>query len=84
MVQFGFGDVPNGIDDLVVLARRHGWQVENAEVSTLEEWDHFEGEWCRGVRSVGTAQALRFADERTDEYQRYRGVLGFGWLHLRR
>jgi hypothetical protein len=76
--------MPNGVEDLVVLARRYDWHVENAEVSTLEEWDRFEGEWCRGVRSVGTAQALRFADERADEYQRYRGVLGFGWLHLRR
>jgi cyclopropane fatty-acyl-phospholipid synthase-like methyltransferase len=79
-----FGALPIGVEQLADLARSTGWVVESAETSTLSEWDQFETVWRNGVRSVGTDRAARFAEERADEYQRYSGVLGFGWLLLRR
>jgi SAM-dependent methyltransferase len=77
-----FGQLPLGVDGLVAVAERCGWTVADADVSTLEEWDRFESGWCGGVRDVGTAEAVAFADARWAEYQNYRGVLGFGWLYL--
>jgi SAM-dependent methyltransferase len=79
-----FGELPDGLDGLVSSSVAAGWTVEHAESSTLTEWDEFEHGWCDGVRAVGTTEAAAFADERADEYLRYRGVLGFGWLVLRR
>ena len=80
-----FGDVPDGIAQLVALAGRFGWTVDDASVSSSDEWDHFERAWCRGVEAVGTERARLLAHERALEYeQRYRGILGFGWLYLHR
>ncbi len=79
-----FGPQPDGPDALASLAATAGWTVASTDLSTLAEWDEFEHGWIGGVRSVGTPTATTFADQRADEYGRYRGVLGFGWLHLRR
>lgn len=78
-----FGDQPTvkGLEDMATAA---GWRVEASTTSTPEEWDHFENTWVDGVRAVATPEAIEFADERAAEYQIYRGVLGFSWLHLRR
>lgn len=78
-----FGDLPNGVDQLAELARAAGWKVTDAAVSTVDEWDDFEHGWIAGVRAIDTDEANTFADERAAEYERYRGVLGFGWLMLR-
>ena len=77
-----FGEQPAGLQGLATLAQEAGWTVEHADLSTREEWDDFEHGWCDGVRNVGSPAATTFADERSAEYQNYRGVLGFGWLHL--
>jgi SAM-dependent methyltransferase len=77
-----FGEMPMGADGLGKIAEQHGWKVVADSTSSLAEWDDFEFTWNRGVQSVGTALALAFAAQRAEEYQRYRGVLGFGWLHL--
>jgi SAM-dependent methyltransferase len=79
-----FGELPDGMDGLVTASAEAGWTVDLAESSTLAEWDAFEHGWREGVRGVGTPEAAAFADEREGEYQDYRGVLGFGWLVLRR
>ena len=79
-----FGDVPRGLDGIEEVAASAGWSVEHSELSTLPEWDEFEHGWIAGVRSVGSAEARSFADQREAGYQRYRGVLGFAWLRLRR
>ena len=79
-----FGPLPHGLTGLAAEAERAGWTVVDADTSTLAEWDQFEQGWIDGVRSVGTEWATAFADRREREYRRYRGVLGFGWLVLRR
>jgi len=79
-----FGHLPVGIPALVAEAVAAGWTVLEADASSLEEWDDFERTWTAGVRSLGTEEAVAFADEREREYRRYRGVLGFGWLVLTR
>ncbi|MEM8925355.1 MAG: methyltransferase domain-containing protein [Actinomycetota bacterium] len=79
-----FGRLPDGVDPLVTLAQEHGWRVSEASVASLDEWDAFEHGWIGGVRAVGTADALAFADERAQEYERYRGVLGFAYLLVER
>jgi SAM-dependent methyltransferase len=79
-----FGDMPIGISGLAEIAKQHGWSVDEASLSTLDEWDAFEGLWNDGVRSAGTKLARSFAAQRAKEYQRYRGIVGFGWLHLTR
>lgn len=79
-----FGEPPTGLDGLVAEAERAGWTIVDADTSTLDEWDEFEGAWIDGVRSVGTPVARAFADERAADRDRYRSVLGFGWLVLRR
>lgn len=80
-----FGDLPSGADGLTSMAEAAGWAVVSVGLSTQAEWDAFEEAWLAGVRSVGTATAEAFADERSREYQdRYRGVLGFCWLVLNR
>ena len=77
-----FGELPSGLGTLVDRAVDAGWVVDDADVSTLAEWDGFETGWTTGVRAVGTPEALAFAEQRTADYDRYRGVLGFGWLYL--
>lgn len=79
-----FGDMPAGLDALVAVAEGAGWTVVDRARSTLAEWDEFELGWIGGVRAVGTNEAEVFADARQAEYERYRGVLGFGWLVLSR
>lgn len=78
-----FGDLPTR-DDLVAMAAQIGWDVEDVDGSTVQEWDDFESGWTAGVEAVGTAEARSFAAQRRDEYAHYRGVLGFAWLLLRR
>lgn len=78
------GDMPRGITDLCDIASAAGWEIDEVDVSTIEEWDAFERHWGDGVRSIGTPGAVAFAQQRADEYSRYRGVLGFGWLQLSR
>lgn len=77
-----FGDLPYGAEGLATIAVRYGWKVVEASISSLAEWDEFEFRWNRGVQAVGTDLAHTFAAQRADEYQRYRGILGFAWLHL--
>ncbi len=77
-----FGEMAPGIDSLAEQARAAGWLVEAQSTSSLAEWDGFEETWIGGVRSLGTDVAVGFAAERAEAYQRYRGVLGFGWLTL--
>jgi Methyltransferase domain len=75
------GDLPAGLDAVASLVEGCGWRVEETDLSTLDEWDDFEGGWCAGVRSVRTPGALAFAAEREAQYrEHYRGVLGFGWV----
>ncbi len=77
------GDHPDGPEALAAMAEAVGWTVDSSELSTQAEWDAFEGAWVAGVRSVGTAAAQAFADQREREYrEHYRGVLGFCWLVL--
>jgi SAM-dependent methyltransferase len=77
-----FGEMPLGVEGLGELAEQQGWEVVAASTSSLAEWDDFEFTWNRGAQSVGTDLAQAFATQRAEEYQRYRGILGFGWLHL--
>jgi SAM-dependent methyltransferase len=79
-----FGEMPKGAEGLGAIAEQQGWTVAAESTSSLAEWDDFEFTWNRGVQSVGTELALAFAAQRAEEYQRYRGILGFGWLHLAR
>jgi hypothetical protein len=79
-----FGEQPIGIDGLTAIAEAAGWNVVDASESTIAEWDDFESRWIAGVRSIGSEAATTFADMREVEYASYRGVLGFGWLTLRR
>lgn len=79
-----FGELPVGVEGLANQAIAAGWTVDDADLSTLVEWDDFEHGWIKGVRAVGTSAAEAFADERQAEYLKYRGVLGFGWVRLRR
>ncbi len=79
-----FGELPRGLGSAVAMAEAVGWAVDEADVSTLDEWDHFEQSWTDAVERVGTTEARSFAAERREEYQAYRGVLDFAWLHLRR
>lgn len=76
-----FGDLPTSVE-LTDAARAAGWLVQDVELSSLDEWDAFEGGWGAGVRSIGTPDADAFADQRWAEYTTYRGVLGFAWLQL--
>lgn len=77
-----FGPLPEGIEQFESIVVAAGWSVEGQATSTIEEWDGFENGWIAGVRSVGTPEATAFADERSADYERYRGTLGFGWLQL--
>ncbi len=79
-----FGNLPLGAEGLGAIAEENGWTVIDASVSSLDEWDEFEITWNRGVREVGTEVAQSFAARRAEDYQRYRGTLGFGWLYLQR
>lgn len=79
-----FGHLPAGPDALVAEAVSAGWSILEQGMSTLAEWDAFEHGWIAGVRSIGTESATAFARQREHEYQRYRNVLGFCWLVLRR
>ncbi|MCP5028380.1 MAG: methyltransferase domain-containing protein [Actinomycetia bacterium] len=79
-----FGDLPHGLEALESQAESAGWLVADSALSTLDEWDAFEGRWIEGVRGVGTPAAHQFADQRWAAYQEYRGVLGFAWLCLTR
>lgn len=82
-----FGELPHGVDGVVALAERAGFAVDRSELSTLDEWDQFEGTWCDGALGAGVGEAdvagvAAFVAERRDDYDRYRGVLGFAWLYL--
>ncbi len=79
-----FGELPAGEDALATLARAAGWIVAGQGRSSVQEWDEFELGWIEGVRDVGTAEAVEFAERRLQDYRGYRGVLGFGWLLLTR
>lgn len=79
-----FGELPGSLGELTAMAEQAGWTVDEAAVSSLDEWDEFEHRWIDGVRRVGTEHATAFADMRLADYQQYRGVLGFGWLVLSR
>jgi hypothetical protein len=79
-----FGEHPAGLSGLTSIAEDAGWSVVNASLASLEEWDAFEHGWIDGVRAVGSPEANEFADFRAEEYRKYRGVLGFGWLVLTR
>ncbi|MFW2380877.1 MAG: class I SAM-dependent methyltransferase [Acidimicrobiales bacterium] len=79
-----FGQLPANSSELGTLAESYGWSVASAASSDLDEWDAFEREWCAGARSEGSEAARSFADHRAEEYERYRGVLGFCWLVLER
>ncbi|WP_370326498.1 cyclopropane-fatty-acyl-phospholipid synthase family protein [Euzebya sp.] len=78
-----FGDMPD-TDQLLEWAAMESWTVEDVDRSTAEEWDAFEAAWTAGVEAVGTDAARAYAAERREEYRRYRGVVGFAWLVLRR
>ena len=78
-----FGDLPTR-NDLISMAGQLGWEIEDVDGSTLQEWDDFEAAWTDGVEGVGTQQAIDVASQRREEYRHYRGVLGFAWLLLRR
>lgn len=78
-----FGDLPDGSAALADEAAASGWSIVESDLSTPAEWDRFEAVWIEGVRTVGTAEAMAFADQREREYhEHYRGVLGFCWLVL--
>ena len=79
-----FGHQPRGIIGMGMRATSAGWTVLDASRSTPEEWNGFEETWTAGVRAVGTDEASAYADQREALSARYRGVLGFGWLWLRR
>ncbi len=78
------GEMARSVSELTDSATARGWVVDELDVSTLDEWDAFERHWGEGVRTVGTPGAIAFAQQRAEEYDRYRGVLGFAWLKLRR
>lgn len=79
-----FGPLPTSLDALADLARAAGWAIDDLDSSSTSEWDDFENAWIAGVRAQGTPAAEAFAARREAEYLRYRNVLGFTWLRLRR
>ena len=80
-----FGELPAGAAGARSLAEAAGWSVADCSTSSLAEWDEFEQAWCAGVRSLGTPDAVAFADQRWAIYQaQHRGVLGFAWVLARR
>jgi cyclopropane fatty-acyl-phospholipid synthase-like methyltransferase len=77
------GDLPV-FDGLQSLARAAGFVVEQAERSTVEEWDAFEAAWRSGLETAGETESASLADEHERAYRETRrGVLGFAWLTLR-
>jgi SAM-dependent methyltransferase len=80
-----FGELPDGLAGLRAAASAAGWAVVDADVSTDAEWGAFESGWRAGVLATGAPGAAAFVDERRRDYEdRYRGVVGFGWLVLER
>jgi hypothetical protein len=80
-----FGALPAGPQGAASLAEAAGWSVVDTSVSSLEEWDEFERSWGDGVRALGTAEAVAFAEQRWALYEaEHRGVLGFAWVTARR
>ena len=77
-----FGELPAGLSQIETEVDRARWSIDDASMSTLDEWDAFEHAWTAGVLGLGTDVAARFANERAEAYLRYRGVLGFAWLTL--
>ena len=84
-----FGELPANVDELTEAAARRGWRVDVLEVSTTAEWDAFEGGWCTGAETAiaqldddAAAEVAEFVAERREQYDEYRGVLGFAWLGL--
>lgn len=76
------GDLPT-FDDLLGLAQGAGFRVEQADRSSMDEWDAFEAEWRSGLEASSDPDALALAAERKHEYEDgYRGALGFAWLVL--
>jgi cyclopropane fatty-acyl-phospholipid synthase-like methyltransferase len=77
-----FGELPV-LDGLLHVARSAGFVVEQAEPSTLQEWDHFEERWRSGLEQAeGPAARLAALERERDYREAYRGVLGFAWLVL--
>ncbi len=74
-----FGELPT-VDDVADTAAQIGFASLDLSTSALDEWDEFEQGFIAGIRSVGGDDAQYFADLRSEEYARYRGVLGFAWL----
>ena len=80
-----FGALPAGAPGAAALAEEAGWTVTACDTSSVEEWDEFERSWGDGVRALGTAEAVAFADQRWDLYRtEHRGVLGFAWVTAQR
>ena len=86
---------PDDFPDLagmVAQVRRHGFDVVDGHVSTVEEWDDYEWAWTGGLvrwaaeQSPGTADratALHAAREHRQAWLAgYRGYLGFAMLVL--
>ena len=76
------GELPV-FDGLLQSAQRAGFRIEQADRSTLTEWDSFEGSWRAALEASGDADAIAYAEERRQEYEDgYRDALGFAWLVL--
>jgi SAM-dependent methyltransferase len=72
-----------GLDELHAPAEAAGFRIEQAEISSQEEWDAFEAAWRSGLESSGDPEAVAFAAERKREYEDgYREAIGFAWLVL--
>ncbi len=77
---------------LVATVRRHGYEVGDAHVSTLAEWDDYEWSWTRSVVAWALDEAPTPAERdealaaatahRTAWLEGYRRVLGFATLVL--
>ena len=76
------GQLPD-FDGLLRGAQDAGFEIEQADRSSQEEWDAFESAWRSGLERSSDPDALALAAERKAEYESgYRGALGFAWLVL--
>lgn len=70
-------------EGLLAVCESAGFVVVDAERSSLEEWDVFEGRWRNGLERDEDPDARLLAIDREREYRdAYRGTLGFAWLVL--